>query len=75
MFTSDDFICFVNVISILHVGFTSKLLIMIDAINAARQSNANEMGNLQQQLDEINRNIEDLTEKHRELEKENAVLQ
>merc|ERR1712226_256999 len=45
-----------------------------DAINAARQSNANEMGNLQQQLDEINRNIEDLTEKHRELEKENAVL-
>ena len=46
-----------------------------DAINSARQSNADELDRLQAKLDSINENIAFLEEKHRDLEQENAKLQ
>ncbi len=45
------------------------------AIDAARQSNADELNRLQQKLDQINKNIDFQENKHKTLEQENSVLQ
>ncbi len=47
----------------------------VDAIDAARQSNADELNRLRQKLDKINENIDFQENKHKTLEQENSVLQ
>lgn len=44
------------------------------AVNAARQSNADALQDLQEQLDKMNNNMSELEVRARELERENAIL-
>ena len=50
-------------------------MLLIVAVNDARQSNVDALKDLQDQLDKLNNNMADLEAKARELERENAILQ